>query len=557
MSRGTACPELVHLRLFFYTPMSAPGADAVRAHLEQCEVCRAIVAGFGTGDGNKNTLADDPVPPAGRATASADTIQVFRKSEVAVGHGGGQAVTQTLGDVVTLTDARPVLGRGDTDTSSLVRTGVTAASSYDATMYVPGGHSPSDGFQLSDSLPESIGTENSDYSETCYIPAAQAPGRTGASDSQFTPTKWDLPDGSLPRIATLAGVTVPGYDILSELGRGGMGVVYKARHRRLQRLVALKMVLAGAHVGQVGLARFRAEAEAVAKLLHPNIVQIFETGEHEGRPFFSLEYVEGGSLDQRIGKSPPSPRGAAQFVETLARTMEVAHQRGIIHRDLKPANILLANLGSQSSMIRQRDTDSSSMPEDHWARTTVPKIADFGLAKRTDDDSSQTQSGAILGTPSYMAPEQAGGKTREIGPAVDIYALGAILYELLVGRPPFKAGNPIDTVRQVIEQEPVPPRQLEPRVPYDLETICLKCLEKEPARRFGTAAELADDLRRFVEGDPILARPTPAWERAWKWGRRRPAIVALLALIPLTVASVVLFVFWHNVSLRGQLQRWP
>ena len=301
---------------------------------------------------------------------------------------------------------------------------------------------------------------------------------------------------------TLAGVTVPGYDILEELGRGGMGVVYKARHRRLQRLVALKMVLAGAHVGQVGLARFRAEAEAVAKLLHPNIVQIFETGEHEGRPFFSLEYVEGGSLDQRIGKSPTSPRGAAQFVETLARTMDVAHQRGIVHRDLKPANILLAKLGSQSSMVRTRETDSSSLPEDHWSRTTVPKIADFGLAKRTDDDSSQTQSGAILGTPSYMAPEQAGGKTREIGPAVDIYALGAILYELLVGRPPFKAGNPIDTVRQVIEQEPVPPRQLEPRVPYDLETICLKCLEKDPARRFATAAELADDLRRFVEGRP-------------------------------------------------------
>ena len=201
--------------------------------------------------------------------------------------------------------------------------------------------------------------------------------------------------------------------------------------------------------------------------------------------------------------------------------MEVAHQRGIVHRDLKPANILLAKLDSQSSMIRHRETDSSSLPADHWSRTTVPKIADFGLAKRTDDDSSQTQSGAILGTPSYMAPEQAGGKTREIGPAVDIYALGAILYELLVGRPPFKAGNPIDTVRQVIEQEPVPPRQLEPRVPYDLETICLKCLEKDPARRFATAAELADDLRRFVEGDPILARPTPAWERAWKWGKRR------------------------------------
>ena len=184
----------------------------------------------------------------------------------------------------------------------------------------------------------------------------------------------------------------------------------------------------------------------------------------------------------------------------------------------------------------------------------MPKIADFGLAKRVDDDSSQTQSGTILGTPSYMAPEQAGGKTREIGPAVDIYALGAILYELLVGRPPFKAGNPIDTVRQVIEQEPVPPRQFEPRVPHDLETICLKCLEKDPARRFATAAELADDLRRFVDGDPIHARPTPAWERAWKWGKRRPATVALLAVTRRWPSSgMVLFIVWHNVSLRGQL----
>jgi len=363
----------------------------------------------------------------------------------------------------------------------------------------------------------------------------------------------DDTDGLIPGAATLAGVTVPGYDILEELGRGGMGVVYKARHRRLRRLVALKMVLAGAHVGQIGLARFRAEAEAVAKLLHSNIVQIYETGEHEGRPYFSLEFVEGGSLDKRLGESPTSPRAAAQFVETLARTMEVAHQHGIVHRDLKPANILLAKIGSQSSVVRSRQLDSSSLPADHWSRTTVPKIADFGLAKRVGDDSSQTQSGAILGTPSYMAPEQAGGKNREIGPAVDIYSLGAILYELLVGRPPFKAGNPIDTVRQVIEQEPVPPRQLEPRVPHDLETICLKCLEKDPARRFASAADLAEDLRRFVDGDPILARPTPAWERAWKWGKRRPAIVALLGVSTLFILGMVLFIVWHNVSLRGKL----
>ena len=326
-------------------------------------------------------------------------------------------------------------------------------------------------------------------------------------------------------------MTVPGYDILEELGRGGMGVVYKARHRRLQRLVALKMVLAGVHVGAVGLARFRAEAEAVAKLSHPNIVQIYETGEHDGLPFFSLELVDGGSLDQRIRESPTSPRAAAQLIETLARTMAVAHDRGIIHRDLKPANILLAKIGQPVVDGPEPGTRFARVPApDHWSRNTVPKIADFGLAKQVDDDSSQTRSGTILGTPSYMAPEQAGGKNREIGPPADIYSLGAILYELLVGRPPFRAGNPIDTIRQVIEQEPVPPRQLEPRVPHDLETICLKCLEKDPARRFASAMALADDLRRFLEGDPIQARPTPAWERAWKWGKRRKAIVALLAV---------------------------
>ncbi len=553
MSRRTPCPDLVHLRMFFYKPASAPEADSVRAHLAQCEACRTIVAGFEAGDGIKKTLADEPAFLTPRVTSHAETVQILRKNEIAAVPAGGGTTSHTLADSATMGDARPLTPRAGVSPAPLVGNGVTAMSTTDATVFLPAGFSENDGFQLSPSVQPGNGTESSDSSATCYILAGQDSGQKGARDSALASTRAGISDGSLPKVTTLEGVTVPGYDILAELGRGGMGVVYKARHRRLQRLVALKMVLAGAHVGQVGLARFRAEAEAVAKLLHPNIVQIFETGEHEGRPFFSLEYVEGGSLDQRIAKSPASPRGAAQFVETLARTMEVAHQRGIIHRDLKPANILLANFDSQSSMIRHRDSDSSSVPEDHWARTTVPKIADFGLAKRTDDDSSQTQSGAILGTPSYMAPEQAGGKTREIGPAVDIYALGAILYELLVGRPPFKAGNPIDTVRQVIEQEPVPPRQLEPRVPYDLETICLKCLEKDPARRFATAAELADDLRRFVDGDPILARPTPAWERVWKWGKRRPAIVALLAVIPLALASIVLFVFWHNVSLRGQL----
>ena len=318
---------------------------------------------------------------------------------------------------------------------------------------------------LPDSIHKADSRPKGDANVTRELVAGADSSQTGASDFVISLDHRDSTNAPPSRPTTLENVTVPGYDILEELGRGGMGVVYKARHRRLQRLVALKMVLAGAHVGAVGLARFRAEAEAVAKLSHSNIVQIYETGEHEGRPFFSLEFVEGGSLDQRMGQSPTSPRGAAQLIETLARTMHVAHERGIIHRDLKPANILLANVDIQSSFVRSRDVDSSSLPADHWSRTTVPKIADFGLAKQVDDDSSQTRSGTILGTPSYMAPEQAAGKNREIGPGADIYSLGAILYELLVGRPPFRAGNPIDTIRQVIDQEPIPPRQLEPRVP--------------------------------------------------------------------------------------------
>ncbi len=403
------------------------------------------------------------------------------------------------------------------------------------------------------SPPKPIQGDGKDSNQTCYVPSDAESSQVDSSDLSASFSLRDSREESATGLGTMENITVPGYDILEELGRGGMGVVYKARHRRLKRLVALKMVLAGAHVGAVGLARFRAEAEAVAKLPHANIVQLYESGEHEGRPFFSLEYVDGGSLDQRINESSTSPRVAAQLIETLARTIQVAHQAGIVHRDLKPANILLAKVGSQSSIVRSRDSDSNLLPADHWSRNTVPKIADFGLAKKVNDDSSQTRSGTILGTPSYMAPEQAGGKNREVGPAADIYSLGAIFYELLVGRPPFRAGNPMDTIRQVLEQEPIPPRQLEPRVPPDLETICLKCLEKDAARRFSSALDLAEDLRRFAEGDPILARPTPAWERAWKWGKRRPAIVALLGVSMLAVFSIALFIVWHNVSLQRKL----
>ena len=247
---------------------------------------------------------------------------------------------------------------------------------------------------------------------------------------------------------------VPGYEILGELGRGGMGVVYKARQIKANRVVALKMILAGGHASATELARFRTEIEAVARLQHPSIVQVFEVGEQDGLPFFSLEFCDGGSLDRKLKGDPMLPVEAAKLVETLARAMHAAHRQKVIHRDLKPANILLAADG-------------------------IPKITDFGLAKKLDDV-GQTREGAVMGTPSYMAPEQARGQTSALGPAADIYALGALLYDLLTGRPPFKGANVMATLGQVMHEEPVPPGRLQPGVPRDLETICLKCFAAPP-----------------------------------------------------------------------------
>ncbi len=408
-------------------------------------------------------------------------------------------------------------------------------------------------FDLTIVVPPPVFDADSDALDnlSSYDSESETPGSSGFAD-----TLAPEPTSYIAR--KLNGVA--GYDILEELGRGGMGVVYKARHRNLQRLVALKMILAGAHAGETGLARFRAEAEAVAQLQHPNIVQVFETGEHDGCPYFSLELVTGGGLDRRLRESTLSPHAAARLMETLARAIGFAHQRGIVHRDLKPGNILLAPVDSQTttietglSSIRKQSSPSSTITGSDWSRSYVPKITDFGLAKRIDDDSGQTHTGTVLGTPHYMSPEQASGKVREVGPATDIYALGAIFYELLIGRPPFKAGNPIDVIRQVIDQEPVPPRQLEPRVPRDIETICLKCLEKQPSRRYQTAEELAADLHLFLADEPILARPISATERAWKWAKRRPSTVALMFVSAAAVVGTGLLIAWHNISLRDQL----
>jgi WD40 repeat protein/tRNA A-37 threonylcarbamoyl transferase component Bud32 len=323
----------------------------------------------------------------------------------------------------------------------------------------------------------------------------------------------DVP-GPAGASGALGGHWVGPYEALQEIGRGGMGVVYKARQPGLQRTVALKVLLAGDCAGPAERARFRAEAQAAAHLQHPNIVQIHEVAEHNGLPYFSMELVEGDSVERRLGGAPLPVREAAALAETVARAMHYAHERGILHRDLKPANILLTGDGTA-------------------------KITDFGLAKRLDGQAGLTQSGAILGTPSYMAPEQAAGRAGAVGPAADVYALGAILYECLTGRPPFRAENALETLLQVQHDDPVPPRRLQPKVPRDLETVCLTCLHKAPGRRYPSAAALADDLGRFLAGKPVTARPIRAWESALKWAKRRPAQALLVGVSGLAILALV------------------
>jgi serine/threonine protein kinase len=302
---------------------------------------------------------------------------------------------------------------------------------------------------------------------------------------------------------------IPGYEILGELGRGGMGVVYKARQLSLNRVVALKMILSGAHAAPAARARFVSEAQAVARLQHPNIVPVHEVGTHEGLPFFSMELCEGGSLADVVSQGVTLPADAARMVETVARAVQACHERHIIHRDLKPANVLLATDGT-------------------------PKVSDFGLAKDLDAD-SRTTSSAVVGTPCYMAPEQAAGRRDQIGPATDVYALGALLYELLAGHPPFQGVTPVATVLRVVSEEPSAPRRAGANVPRDLVTICMKCLNKEPVRRYKTAMELAGDLQRFQRGEPVQARSVGQVERLWRWCRRNPAVAALLAAVAMAL----------------------
>jgi formylglycine-generating enzyme required for sulfatase activity len=334
---------------------------------------------------------------------------------------------------------------------------------------------------------------------------------------------------------------VPGYAILGVLGHGGMGVVYRARQLKANRLVALKMIRAVEHATPHNRLRFQIETEAVARLQHPHIVQLYEVGEVRGQPFFSLEFCDGGTLTEQLTKKRPSPREAAELIETLARAMHYAHLRGVVHRDLKPGNVLLAS-------------PVASAPGGS------PKITDFGLAKRIDDEARDvSKSGAIMGTASYMAPEQAAGQVHDTGPAADVYALGALLYECLTGRPPFEGPQHVVLV-SVLNDEPLPPSRLNPKVPRDLETICLKCLSKGPARRYASAEALADDLHRFLAGESVQARPAGRLERAAKWAKRRPALAALLgvtvlALVALTVLSANLAVARSNAESKEKEAR--
>src|SRR5262245_57384865 len=370
------------------------------------------------------------------------------------------------------------------------------------------------------------------------LPAVRLMQKPAAASGAFCPQAPPLPGpAALPS-------DLEGYEILREVGRGGMGVVYEARDRRLNRVVALKMVLPRSHARPEDLVLFLAEAEAVARRQHPNIVQVFETGQHRGQLYFTMEFVASGCLSARLGGAPLPPAQVAPLLETLARAVHYAHQMGIVHRDLKPANVLLAGNATRG-VPKEEGTPSAAFPAG-WA----PKVTDFGLAKRVEGGASLTQAGVILGTPSYMAPEQARGRAAKVGPHADTWALGAILYECLTGRPPFQGPTPTDTMLQVIHKEPVPPRRLQPGVPRDLEAICLMCLKKEPAHRYASTEALADDLRRFQAGKPIHARPLGLLGRGWRWCRRNPVVAGMAALTALVffVSFVLVAALWRRAE---------
>jgi serine/threonine protein kinase len=338
--------------------------------------------------------------------------------------------------------------------------------------------------------------ETFDFDDVTIPPANQFDGKATGQDDVTLKSEAsgecdtippDEASSPAPAVGT-KGRYFGDYELLSELARGGMGVVYRAKQNKLNRIVALKMILAGQFASEEDVQRFYTEAEAAAQLDHPGIVPVYEVGEHEGQHFFSMGFVEGTSLSARVAAGPLPPREAASLTKLVSEAIAYAHSKGVIHRDLKPANVLLDKQG-------------------------VPKVTDFGLAKNMESESGLTRTGSVMGTPSYMPPEQAGGDNSQVGPRSDVYSLGAMLYCLLTGRPPFQSANALDTLMQVLEHEPVPPQQLDSKIDPDIQTICLKCLEKDPQHRYATAQDLADDLGRFAKGDPISIKSVKLLER--------------------------------------------
>lgn len=368
--------------------------------------------------------------------------------------------------------------------------------------------------------------------------------RAGESDTQNIPA---VVPSQLPR-------EFGGYELLEEIARGGMGVVYKARQIKLDRIVAVKMILAGEFASDDGIRRFMTEAQAAAHLDHPHIVPIYEVGEHAGRHFYSMGYVEGQSLAKLTAQGPLPPREAAELMKQIAEAVHYAHTKGVIHRDLKPGNVLLRQ--------RRETRDQSLEPANHSPAldfrpsTLDPLLTDFGLAKRVERGSELTSTGQVMGTPTYMSPEQARADAT-IGALADIYSLGAILYCLLTGRPAFQTASVMETLKQVLERDPLPPRQLNPDIPRDLETIALKCLEKSPDRRYSSAQAIADELDRYLHHRPITARPIGRTERGWRWCKRQPIVAGLTTLaiaLLITIATVSSVGYRRQAKLTHDLQ---